>query len=297
MTPERVEEIYKALGDLVVSLDPDPAARGPKYLQDLISRTRGYLNEASTYLSEVLRERNRLEMQLDALEAAFAVSADDLLANDRRVSTLPAIQDRQSMINVLLSKERREIQTCKREIKNLGHVERAVRHRHKELDGTMSAIRLQRSLIESELRTGAFYGDESDESRGAWGRRSSSPGPSPAAMEDIDESELARLVDAESALVDPEETKPKAAPEASPEAAKPAAPAQPAPAPKPAAPAAEEDPIDALLQLSAEDLDVEEPPRKPKDPPPLPVTDPDKEIANFLNEESDDLSDLFSDPS
>ncbi len=287
MTPERVEEICAALAGLVVTLDPDPAARGPKYLQDLISRTRGFLNEVSTYLSEVLRERHRLEMQLDALEGAFAISADELLANDRRVSMLPSIQDRQSMINVLLSKERREIQNCKREIKTLGHVERAVRHRHKELESTMSAIRLQRSLVESELRTGAYYGDESDESRGTWGRR---PGAPPAgALDDMDEAELARLMNAEEALAvggpveAPSETSGGSATALVSAQIK-------APVSK-----QEVDPIEDLLGLSEEDLDeADVKSMKPKEPPPQPVTDPDKDIANFLNDESDDLDDIFS---
>ena len=52
----------------------------------------------------------------------------------------------------------------------------------------MSAIRLQRSLIESELRTGSFYGDEGDTSRGGtWGRRQP--------QENIDEDELDRLIE------------------------------------------------------------------------------------------------------
>lgn len=293
MTPERIEEICSALATLVVPLDPDPAARGPKYLQDLISKTRGYLNEVSTYLSEVLRERHRLELHLDALEGAFAISSDDLLATDRRVSMLPSIQDRQSMINVLLSKDRKEIQNCKREIKNLGYVERAVRHRHKELEGTMSAIRLQRSLVESELRTGAYYGDESDESRGTWGRRPGGGGPPAGAMDDMDEAELARLMNAEEALTDGGQ-----APEAdtSAEAPEEAAPTpEPAKKPAPEPPPAESDPIDDLLKLTEEDLDeADVKSMKPKEPPPQPVTDPDKDIANFLNEESDDLDDIFS---
>lgn len=290
MTPERIEEICSALATLVVQLDPDPAARGPKYLQDLISKTRGYLNEVSTYLSEVLRERHRLELQLDAFEGAFSISADELLANDRRVSMLPSIQDRQSMINVLLSKERKEIQNCKREIKNLGYVERAVRHRHKELEGTMSAIRLQRSLVESELRTGAYYGDESDESRGTWGRRPA--GPPAGAMDDMDEAELARLMNAEEALADGTGATPAETPEEATQTPEPV----PAQKPTPEPPAAlESDPIDDLLKLTEEDLDeADVKSMKPKEPPPQPVTDPDKDIANFLNEESDDLDDIFS---
>ncbi len=192
MKEERVKEIYEEIGKLVIELSRDPMSLGPGYLQDLISKTRGFLNQTSYYLTEVLRERHHHEMELEALEAAFQVASDELMSGDRRVTSLPAIQDRTSMINVLLAKERKAILVERRILKDLGHVERVVRHRHKELENTMSAIRLQRSLIESELRTGATYGDESDQSRGSkWAKPSTGK---PAVGDDMSEDDLDRLM-------------------------------------------------------------------------------------------------------
>lgn len=200
MRDEHIAEIYTALEGLVVELDPDPNARGPGYLQDLISKTRGFLNRTSHYLHEVLREVHAEEMALEALESAFQVASDELMSNDRRVSGLPSIQDRLAMVNVLLGAERREITTRKRVLKNLGHVERVIRHRHKELENTMSAIRLQRSLLETEIRTGSFYGDESEQSRGSrWAKAS-------ATQVDVSEDEIAQLLKvAEGTLQEPDE--------------------------------------------------------------------------------------------
>jgi hypothetical protein len=75
-------------------------------------------------------------------------------------------------------------------VNDIGYVEKAVRHRHRELESTMSAIRLQRSLIQTELRTGSYFGDESETSRGGgtWGRTA------PGKDSDIDEGELSRLL-------------------------------------------------------------------------------------------------------
>lgn len=188
MTPERVEEIYNELVTLVVELDADPTARGPAYLQDLISKTRGYLNRTSLLVHEVHRERHQLERRLDACETAFQASSDELLADDSRVTRLPNIDDRRAMINLLLRTERAEINDLKRQVKELGFVEKAVKHRHRELDNTVSSIRMQKSLIDTEIRTGAVYGDESDTSRG------SAYGPGGVSA-DIDEDELARLLD------------------------------------------------------------------------------------------------------
>ncbi len=187
MKPERVEEIYNELVTLVIELDADPTARGPAYLQDLISKTRGYLNRTSLLLQEVFRERHGLERELDAYETAFQASSDELLADDARVTRLPNIDDRKAMINLLLRDDRAKITDLKRQIKDIAFVEKAVKHRHRELDNTVSSIRMQKSLIDTEIRTGAAYGDESDTSRGtAYGSGIAS---------DIDEVELARLLD------------------------------------------------------------------------------------------------------
>lgn len=188
MTPERIETIYDELGRLIVELAPDPSALGPNYLQDLISKTRGYLNKTSLFLHEIHREGHHLERELAALEAAYELSADELLASDSRVSPLrlPNIDDRKAMVNMLLREERVKIQDLKRRIRELNFVEKAVKHRHKELDNTVSSIRMQKSLIDSELRTGSFYGDETNTSR----RSTHKLGVS----DEIDEAELAKLM-------------------------------------------------------------------------------------------------------
>jgi len=187
MKPERVEAIYAELDVLVVELAKDPGALGPQYLQDLISKTRGFLNKTSLFLSEVHREHFVLERELVALEAAYEVSSDELLANDHRVTRLPNIDDRKAMINLILRDERIAILKLKTQIRELSFIEKVIKHRHKELDNTMGAVRMQKSLMDTEVRTGAFYGDENEVSRNRGGGR-------PSLGEDIDEDELARLL-------------------------------------------------------------------------------------------------------
>ncbi len=190
MTPERVEEIYSRVEKLDIVLDSDPASRGPAYLQDLIAKTRGYLNETAHYIQETLREKHRSEMDLEAEEAAYEVRGNELLATDNRVTRLPNIDDRRAMIAVILADDRRRISSLKRLVRSSSNVEKVVRHRHKELENTMSAIRLQRSLVETEIRTGSYFGDEGDASRGRGGRTSSAPD-----VDDFDEDEIRDLWD------------------------------------------------------------------------------------------------------
>jgi len=191
MTPKQIETMYERLPTLVVELSPDPTALGPLYLQNLISKVRGYLNETGVYLQRVLKAKSDLESELESQEVAFQISSDELLAGDKRVTRLPAIRDREAMINLILRDDRKSLLELKKRVNDMGYVEKAVRHRHRELEHTMSAIRLQRSLIVTELKTGSLYGDEGEESRGStWGRKAPN-----AADNDIDEEEIERLME------------------------------------------------------------------------------------------------------
>ena len=262
MKQERVQVIYESLETLFIELDRDPVARGPAYLQDLISKTRGYLNQTGYYMQEIQRERHSLEMDLDAQEAAFEVKKAELLAGDARVSRLPAIEDRLAMIDVLLGSERREIQRLKREIKNLNHVDKVVRHRHKELDNTMSAIRLQKQLVDAELRTGSFYGDENEVARGnKWVKPGAADEPP---VEDFSEEEIRQLLSGEDILENEESS---AAEEETPKEA--------------------EAPKETLEETPKEVVPDEEPSDEAGDDDAA-----DKDIVKFLDGE-DDLSDLF----
>lgn len=162
----RSNAIYTELGTMIVELDSDPVTRGAAYLQELISRTRGYLNRTSVLLQEVYQEQQSLDSTLNAKKTIFQIQSDEMLANDARVKGLPNIDDRRAMINLIMREERKEILSLEQAIRDLGYTEKAIKHRHKELDNTISAIRMQKSLIDSERHSGSFYGDESDKSRG-----------------------------------------------------------------------------------------------------------------------------------
>jgi hypothetical protein len=275
MNEERIAEVYDELGKLIVELDPDPVARGPAYLQDLISKVRGYLNHVSVYVQEVHRERHDLERHRDGLQAAFDVEADRLLSEDKRVNRQPSIDDRKAMINLLLTDEKREIQAVERELRSLGHVEKAVRHRQKELESTMSAIRLQRGLIQDEIRTGSFYGDETETSRGdAWKKKPEEADP---VDEELGEEELGDLIaEAEKQLE--AEAKGEAPEEAPEEADKPFE-----ASPDVTKPGHGQDPMDPTQGWD----------EAPAPAPAAEVSPEAQDIENFLNEDDDDFDGLF----
>jgi hypothetical protein len=94
------------------------------------------------------------------------------------------------MVGVILREQLSTIANFKAQLQDIDYVEKAVRHRHKELTSTMTEIKLQRSLIRDEMDSGAMYGDErkADHER---------PGPGPLGDDDINEKELEELMNRE----------------------------------------------------------------------------------------------------
>jgi len=266
MDPKRVDEIYSLLPTFSVDLSADAWSLGPKYIHELISRTRGYINTVSFYLQEILQERQSLDRAKHANEAAFRVESDRLLSEYDRCRILPNIDARKATVNLILRDQLSEISRLDGLLLDLSYVEKAVRHRYQELKATMTDIRAQRALIRDAIDSGSFYGDETATSRGG-----TSPGAS-ISEDEVDQT-MAELNDM---LLQESEGLSAAA-------AKPEAPKDEPPAPKPSV----DDFSDVLEEASLPVTSAEEPQKANGS-----VEDPD--INRFL-EGDDDLSNLFAD--
>lgn len=165
MDDAKIQALYTELETLTLDLPADPAGMGPDFLKEQISLCRNYLNRVSFHLQRLLQEVHLLSMDLDSRETALKIKSDELLASDIRVRGMPSIEDRHAMVSVILAEDNRDIQRVKREITSLKHLEKVIRLRKGELDNTMSAIRLQRSLLRDQIRSGSIYGDETETSR------------------------------------------------------------------------------------------------------------------------------------
>lgn len=190
MKIERVKAIYDEISQFEITLEADPRSLGPLYLQNVISTCRNYLNSVSRFQLEAHREKQELTRSLRAAETAYEVAFSEILSNDERVRRLPSIEDRKATANTMLRDQLSDINTIKSQVLDLEYVEKAIRHRHKELTCTMGEIKLQRSLIRDEIDSGAMYGDErrSDHERG--------DGATPLG-DDINEAELDALLNQE----------------------------------------------------------------------------------------------------
>ena len=263
-----IKKTFDRLEKLVIDLPHDAVSLGPDYLREQISICRGYLNEVSVILQRILQARTLQTIELEGLEAEFAIKSDELLTGDDRVKPLPSLADRQAMINNILLAERRAISVLKLELQSNSHVEKVVRLRMKELDNTMSALRLQRSLLKDQLRTGSYYGDESNEARNEDEVDGLSGDDLDSLLAEQDEGMLAVVTDIEEESDEEESDEEGVDLQAA---------------------------VDALVEEGGVDGPPLEPPIAKEEPKKVSAPDPDPDIEAFLGQDFEEDYDSFLD--
>lgn len=190
LTEERVDAIFKEMDGYVLELVPDPTSLGPQYFRDHIAVCRNYLNRVGQVLNELSRERLAVSGDLRKQEATYAMDFDNLLTNEPSIKNLDSIEDRKAASGFRLREQRVSVYTLKEQMHILDSVHKVVAYRNRELHATMTAIKDQSKLMNAEIRSGSFYGDERTDSsdRGAIRNARS------MALEDISAEELASMM-------------------------------------------------------------------------------------------------------
>jgi hypothetical protein len=160
LSEKRVEQIFGEMDSYILDLIPDPTSLGPQYFRDSIAICRNHLNRVGLVLSEVDRERLGVSSELRKQEATFALEYDDCLANNAQVRALSSIDDRRATVNSLLRAERIQINELRDQQHVLDSVHKLVLFRNRELQATMTALKDQNRVMQGEIRSGSFYGDE-----------------------------------------------------------------------------------------------------------------------------------------
>lgn len=197
ISDERMQAIMVESEKYQMVLAHDPTVLGPKYLQDMIATCRNYTNHVVTLMNEVRRSKMALDIELRRKQAAFKISADELLAKNLVVRSLPNIKDRDAQINLMLKDEHREIVSFENDILDLEHVEDFVKARHRELKDTMREIQTQRGLIRDDRETGSMYGDERPTSMGnssAEDRQTAYTPGAHAKPDDVDDDDIGKML-------------------------------------------------------------------------------------------------------
>jgi len=276
MSNERMQLIMAECDKYQIRLANDPTVLGPKYLQDMIATCRDHTNHVVLLLGEVRRAKMEIDFELRRKETAFKIAADELLAKNPIVRTLPNIKDRESQINIILKDEHREVVNLQNDLLDLEHIEDFVKVRHRELKDSMKEIYTQRGLLRDEHETGAMYGNERPTSMGVSAEDMQSaftPGAH-AKPEGIDEDDIERMLQANGVEVVEEPAAKPVEPPVEPKAeVKPVV-------PNTSAPKNDEETIRGFLDAEPSAIVV---PSIPLDPTPVMSSTSDDDFTDLLN--------------
>ena len=209
LTEERVDEIFKEMDGYVLELDPDPTALGPQYFRDKIAVCRNYLNAVGLVQSKLNHERLCVSSELRRQEAAYAMDFDSLLTNEPSVKNLDSIEDRKAAAGFRLRSQRSAINELKQQAHVLESVYKVVSFRNRELHATMTAIKDQSKMMNAEIRSGSFYGDERTDRTESERERSGGT----IVTDDVSAEELAALMSDSTPPSDPGPASEEAIPE------------------------------------------------------------------------------------
>lgn len=190
LTEERVDTIFKEMDGYVLELVPDPTSLGPQYFRDHIAVCRNYLNRVGLVLNELNRERLYVSGELRRQEASYSMEFDNLLTNEASVKNLDSIEDRKAAAGFRLRAERLKINELKQLTHVLDSVYKVVSFRNRELHATMTAVKDQSKMMNAEIRSGSFYGDERTGSSDRSEKRSGGS----IVTDDVSAEELAELM-------------------------------------------------------------------------------------------------------
>lgn len=162
MEDARVEEIFERISNIDIELDYDPIERGPKHLNQMVARCRNYTTEVQKYMRECQMHIRQVERELLRAKADFELQFNHLMANDPEIIQMRGLSraDREALANTKLQEEVVNINGLDQALTDAKHVETVIDSKLRELRDVNRDIRLQKQLIQSEIETGAMWGND-----------------------------------------------------------------------------------------------------------------------------------------
>lgn len=162
MKETRVDDIFARIGAMHLELDPDPIARGPKYLNNMVALCRNYTSEVQGYMREVQMFIRLVERDLRTARAEFDLLFNNLMATDPEIIQMRAYSraDREAVAHTKLQERTVAINRLDLALLDARHVEVVVESKLKELREISRDLRLQKQLVEAEIDTGSMWGND-----------------------------------------------------------------------------------------------------------------------------------------
>jgi hypothetical protein len=153
------EGIYNALRAMDIMLDSDPLQYGPKRLNGKVAESRAILSKCEQIFLDLSQELARIKRQHRLLEAEFALSMKDLLANDPTVRAGRNLKDREATATMMLRDLHNQVGDCALSIDEIEACLIVVKAKRSDLKDIQGRLRDQIKLCQEEISLGARWGN------------------------------------------------------------------------------------------------------------------------------------------
>lgn len=158
LSTDEVDILYTRLQGLVVTLDEDPLAYGPKPLQAKTAMCRMHLATTEKIFLDVSHRLHRLKRDLRAKKCALELATKYLYATDPEVRAGRNISDREAFAAVKLKDEWLEVHECEQKMQDMEAVLLVIKAKRSDLRDIQSRIRDQVRLCSEEIGLGSRWG-------------------------------------------------------------------------------------------------------------------------------------------
>jgi len=156
----RIDNIYKVIGSLNVSLDPDPLSYGPKRLNAKIAETRAHKSRIGRVFNQVSHDLGIYRRELRKIEAALKIAHDHLLHTDPEVRAGSNVADREAAVTVKLRKYVQRRMKLEGAIRDLEEVMTVIKAKRSDIGDTQGRLRDQMKMCQEELGLGLRWGSK-----------------------------------------------------------------------------------------------------------------------------------------
>jgi hypothetical protein len=159
---EWVKSIFERIPLLEISLEDDATILPPDYLREKLYQCRQYLNEVNRYIQTTKHSLWEITRALDATQAEYSLSLDEMLATNESVRRGASHKDRVAIANQILIDRIKNINDLGEEKRDLEALNEVLMVKLRDLNSVNSDIRVAKQLLKSEIHSGGFYGNESE---------------------------------------------------------------------------------------------------------------------------------------
>lgn len=155
-----INDIFVEVSEMEVLLDRDPLEFGPRRLNEKTSIARDHLTRCEKLFGQVSHWLQLYKRAHRAGQLEFDLAMQDMLANDPEVRAGRNFSDRNAIAVVKMKSEKEDLDQLQVIIQDLDAVMAVIKSKRADLKDVQNNLKSQRNLCQEEINLGARWGSK-----------------------------------------------------------------------------------------------------------------------------------------